>query len=311
MFSKEIILFINFSLLTCLFLIFLTIFAEDKLHLSNKEQALLHSVCIIFAEDKTRKIAMNEKLKQLLCECDMLRKRLSELRPLPVEALQKIEDAFAIEYTYESNRIEGNTLTLQETDLVVNEGVTIAGKSMREHLEAINHAEAISYIKDFAKDDIEISESTIKDIHAIILHSIDRSNAGRYRNVPVMISGSRHVPPQPYMIEPQMEQFMARFAEMEKQKAHPVIIAAYLHDELVRIHPFIDGNGRTSRLLMNLYLLRSGYTLITLKGSNEEKINYYKALEASHTENNPTDFQHLVVSAEIASLQRYLSILGG
>ncbi len=254
---------------------------------------------------------MNEKLKQLLCECDMLRKRLSELRPLPVEALQKIEDAFAIEYTYESNRIEGNTLTLQETDLVVNEGVTIAGKSMREHLEAINHAEAISYIKDFAKDDIEISESTIKDIHAIILHSIDRSNAGRYRNVPVMISGSRHVPPQPYMIEPQMEQFMTRFAEMERQKTHPVIIAAFLHDELVRIHPFIDGNGRTSRLLMNLYLLRSGYTLITLKGSNEEKINYYKALETSHTENNPTDFQHLVVSAEIASLQRYLSILGG
>ena len=96
---------------------------------------------------------------------------------------------------------------------------------------------------------------------------------------------------------------------MEEEKVHPVLIAAYLHDELVRIHPFIDGNGRTSRLLMNLYLLRNGYTLITLKGSNEDKINYYKALETSHTDNNPEAFQKLVVEAEIASLQRYLSIM--
>ena len=97
---------------------------------------------------------MSEEIKALLQECDTLNVRLSELRPLPVEALKKIEEAFAIEYTYESNRIEGNTLTLQETELVVNEGVTIAGKSMREHLEAINHAEAIDYIKDFAKDQL-------------------------------------------------------------------------------------------------------------------------------------------------------------
>ena len=131
-------------------------------------------------------------LHELLAECDALRARLGSLRPLPVEALKKIEDALNIEYTYESNRIEGNTLTLQETALVVNEGVTIAGKSMREHLEAINHAEAIDYIKDFARNDTEISERTIKEIHAIVLHGIDRENAGRYRTVPVMISGSTH-----------------------------------------------------------------------------------------------------------------------
>lgn len=113
-------------------------------------------------------------IHELLQECDALKARLSALRPLPVEALKKIEGAFAIEYTYESNRIEGNTLTLQETELVVNEGVTIAGKSMREHLEAINHAEAIDYIKDFARSSTEISERTIKEIHALILHGIDR-----------------------------------------------------------------------------------------------------------------------------------------
>lgn len=253
---------------------------------------------------------MNEELNKLLQECDTLKARLSGLRPLPAEALKKIEEAFAIEYTYESNRIEGNTLTLQETELVVNEGVTIAGKSMREHLEAINHAEAIDYIKDFAKNSIEISERTIKEIHALVLHGINRENAGRYRSVPVMISGSTHVPPQPYLLEKQMEDFIIKFREMEAEKVHPVLIAAFLHDELVRIHPFIDGNGRTSRLLMNLYLLRNGFTLVALKGNNEEKISYYKALEASHTENNPLDFQKVVAQAEITSLKRYLSVLG-
>ena len=246
----------------------------------------------------------------MLHDCDTLKARLSKQRPLPAEAMKKIEEAFAIEYTYESNRIEGNTLTLQETELVVNEGVTIAGKSMREHLEAINHTEAIDYIKDFAQSGIEISERTIKEIHALVLHGICRDNAGRYRSVPVMISGSMHVPPQPYLIEPQMEAFMVRFVEMEREKTHPVLIAAYLHDELVRIHPFIDGNGRTSRLLMNLYLLRNGFTLVALKGSNEEKIRYYKALEASHTGNNPLDFQMVVAQAEVVSLRRYLSVLG-
>ena len=253
---------------------------------------------------------MNNKLSAILQECDTLKARLSEMRPLPADALKKIEDALAIEYTYESNRIEGNTLTLQETELVVNEGVTISGKSMREHLEAINHAEAIDYIKDFAKSGIEISERTIKEIHALVLHGINRENAGRYRSVPVMISGSRHTPPQPYLIGKQMEDFILHFQELEAQKAHPVLIAAYLHDELVRIHPFIDGNGRTSRLLMNLYLLRNGYTIVNLKGSNEDKISYYKALEASHVDNDPKVFQKLVAEAEIASLERYLSILG-
>ncbi len=248
-------------------------------------------------------------MKELLGKADELKARLSALRPLPIEALKKIQDAFDIEYTYESNRIEGNTLTLQETALVVNEGVTISGKSMREHLEAINHAEAVDYIKEIARQEIAIGERTIKEIHALILHGINRENAGVYRNVPVMISGSMHIPPQPYLIDKLMEDFMLTYQKMETDKVHPILIAAYLHDELVRIHPFIDGNGRTSRLLMNLYLLRNGYTLVTLKGSNDEKIGYYTALEKSHTEHLPEDFLALVVKAEIASLQRYLSIM--
>ncbi len=250
---------------------------------------------------------MNPEISSLLHECDKLKAKLSTLRPLPVDALKKIEEAYNIDYTYESNRIEGNTLTLQETELVVNEGMTIAGKSMREHLEAINHAEAVDYIRDFAKSGIEISERTIKEIHALVLHGINRENAGRYRTVPVRISGSTHVPPQPYLLGKLMEDFILRFSEMEARGEHPVLIAAYLHETLVRIHPFIDGNGRTSRLLMNLYLLRHGYTIVNLKGDDDTRRAYYSALEASHTD--PTPFQKLIAEAEISSLKSHLAVL--
>lgn len=250
-----------------------------------------------------------EQLNTTLFEIGVLRAKLATLRPLPTEALKKIQSALEIEYIYESNRIEGNTLTLQETALVVNEGVTISGKSMREHLEAINHAQAIGFIKDIAKDNIEISERLIKEMHAIILHGIDRDNAGKYRNVPVMISGSTHMPPQPYLIESQMEAFIIEYNKKVVDNVHPVVIAAYLHDELVKIHPFIDGNGRTSRLLMNLYLLSKGYVVVSLKGDNDSKRAYYMALEKSHTENDPIDFYKLVAENEKEALSRYLNIL--
>ncbi|MBF0648742.1 Fic family protein [Dysgonomonas sp. GY75] len=251
-----------------------------------------------------------EPLNRILSEIDKLKEELSKKRPLPKEALDKIQKALDIEYTYESNRIEGNTLTLQETALVVNEGITIGEKPLKEHLEAINHAEAISYVKDIAQDKFEIDGRLIKDIHSIILRGIDRDNAGKYRNVPVMISGSTHMPPQPYLIEPQTEAFIRTFHDMTKSKEHPVIIAAYLHDELVKIHPFIDGNGRTSRLLMNLYLLGKGYVIVNLKGDNRSKRRYYEALEKSHTQNDPLDFYTLVAENEKDALVRYLSLVG-
>ncbi len=247
----------------------------------------------------------------ILKKADELKARLSTLRPLPEEALAKIREAMDIEYTYESNRIEGNTLTLQETALVINEGVTIGGKSMREHLEAINHNEAIAFIKEIAQEKEAVSERTILQIHALILRSINRENAGRYRTVPILISGSRHTPPQPYLVEKLMEEFMHHYKELEAQGEHPIHIAAYLHDELVRIHPFIDGNGRTARLLMNLYLLGKGYVIISLKGDAESRIAYYKALEASHVENSPEAFKSLVAQAEVEALEKYLRIIEG
>ena len=248
-------------------------------------------------------------INTILTEVDALKAKLSTIRPLPNEAIKKIQDAIEIEYTYDSNRIEGNTLTLQETALVVNEGVTISGKSMREHLEAINHSEAIDFIKGIAGRSEPISERTIKDIHAIVLHGIDRENAGKYRTVPVMISGSRHIPPAPYKLDRLMEDFITEYRRKEEAREHPVLIAAYLHDELVRIHPFIDGNGCTSRLLMNLFLLRHGYTLVSLKSDNEAKVRYYESLEKSHTEGISNDFNLIVATAVRDSLKRYLEIV--
>ena len=254
---------------------------------------------------------MNTTLKELLLQIDSLKCRLQNIRPLPVEALHKIKASFEMEYTFESNRIEGNTLTLQETVLIVSEGITISGKSMNEHLEAINHAQAIEFIKDIARSDIEINERTIREIHAIILHGINKEQAGKYRNVPVMIVGSRHTPPQPYLIMPQMEQFIRDYKTMQNNNEHPVLIAAFLHDELVKIHPFIDGNGRTSRLLMNLYLISHGYTIATLKGDNETRQTYYTALEQSHRENNREIFYLLVANTVKQSMERYIGVVEG
>jgi Fic family protein len=254
---------------------------------------------------------MNTDLSNILKQVDILKARLQAVRPLDVEALQKIKAAFEIEYTYESNKIEGNTLTLQETALVINEGVAIGSKSVREHLEAINHAQAIEYIKEIANSDIEITERTIKEIHALVLHGINREQAGRYRSVPVMIAGSRHIPPQPYLIEPQMEKIIIDYKAMETGGIHPVLIAAYLHDELVKIHPFIDGNGRTSRLLMNLYLLSNGYVITSLKANNEAKQAYYTALEESHTGGNREAFNRIVANAVKNALENYLRIIEG
>lgn len=251
------------------------------------------------------------KTDNILKEIDGLKSELSELRPLPPAAMDKIRQAMEIEYTYDSNRIEGNTLTLQETALVVNDGVTISGKPLREHLEAINHIEAIEYIKEIASQSTLISENVIRHIHAIVLHNIDKDNAGKYRTVPVMISGSEYMPPQPYLINPQMEEFVRDFRDMEARNVHPVLIAAYLHDELVRIHPFIDGNGRTSRLLMNLYLLRAGFPVVSLKSDNDSRARYYKALEKSHMTGDRSDFNEFVAESAHNTLRRYLEIIRG
>jgi Fic family protein len=295
-----------FALVWLFFTVFLPPFTKENLYLRKQKK---NDMCLY--NYKQQYGGGGTELKNTLGQIDLLKARLLAARPLEAEALQKIKAALEMEYTYESNRIEGNTLTLQETALVVNEGVTIGCKSMREHLEAINHAQAVEFIKDVASRDSEITERTIKDIHALILYGINREQAGKYRSVPVMITGSSHAPPQPYLIVPQMERFILQYRQMETDGTHPVIIAAYLHYELVKIHPFIDGNGRTSRLLMNLYLLSKGYTITILKGDNEARQTYYTALEQSHTEGQHETFYVLIANAVKQSLERVLGMIEG
>lgn len=243
-------------------------------------------------------------LQTLLQELDVLKAELSKFR---LQDNVKIQEALAIEYTYESNRIEGNTLTLQETQLVIEKGLTIGGKALKEHLEAINHKEAIDFIGELVNKESVLDERTLKQIHSIILKSIDRENAGVYRKVPVLISGSTHTPPQPYLLQKLMEDYF-QFYEENRKSMHPVVLAAEMHERLVTIHPFIDGNGRTSRLVMNLILLQHGYPIANIRGDSESRLKYYSALEKSR-EDNKAAFIELVADAVKQMLLRLLALV--
>jgi len=248
---------------------------------------------------------MNE-LDDLLLRIDAMKTRLDTCRPLAGEQVQLALD---IEYTYESNRIEGNTLTLRETDLVINKGLTVAGKSMREHMEAINHYEAILYIRDLATRQIALDEREIRAIHALVLRGIDRDNAGKYRSLPVLISGSRHTPPQPWQVPKLMEEF-GLWLEVEAPALHSVLRAAEAHERLVTIHPFIDGNGHTARLVMNLILLADGYAIANIPGDTENRMGYYDALEKSNLEADKRDFLMLIARYVLQSGETLLQRLG-
>jgi Fic family protein len=180
---------------------------------------------------------------------------------------------------------------------------------MREHLEAINHQEAIVFMKDLASKNTPIRERDVLALHNLILRGIDPENAGRYRQVQVMITGSKHMPPPPYLVPVQMEDFFAWLSKSES-KLHPVVLAAEAHQRLVTIHPFIDGNGRTSRLLMNLILLRSGFVIANIKGDLSTRKKYYHALEQAQTENQKQEFITFILEQENHALLRYLEILG-
>ncbi len=244
-------------------------------------------------------------MDKILKEIDQLKAKLNELR---ANQSEKVIKALDIEYTYESNKIEGNTLTLQETALVIEKGLTVGGKTLNEHLEAINHTYAIDFIKEIAQKKEPITERLIIEIHTLILKSIDNKNAGKYRNVPVMISGAKHVPPQPYEVPILMNELL-QWYETNKDKLHPIILAAEMHERLVTIHPFIDGNGRTSRLLMNLILLQNGYPIAILKGDADSKLKYYNTLEIAQTESNKNPFIILIIENLKETIKRIIKIV--
>lgn len=237
-------------------------------------------------------------------EVDKLKRKLDSKRPIPKETLRSLEDSINLEWTYNSNGIEGNTLTLRETQVVL-EGITVGGKSIKEHLEAINHEKAILYLNDLVKEDNPITEWNIKGIHQLVLKDIDDENAGRYRRENVTIKGATHIPPDYLKVPELMEKLVLNYENWND--FHPIIQAALLHGELVKIHPFIDGNGRTSRLLMNLDLMNHGYNPVIIK--KEDRLEYYEALDKAHTTSDYTDFIKLITKLEIEMLKKYLTLL--
>jgi Fic family protein len=257
---------------------------------------------------KNKVSIIDKSIQDLIDEIDALKLKWDICRPIDGIALEKMHEYYSVKYTYDSNRIEGNTLTMQETFLVVKEGLTISGKTMTEHLEAVNHFEAIDFIVDLVKEDEFLTERVLKQIHYLILKSIDKANAGVYRKLPVFISGSSHIPPQPYLVAKQMEEVF-EFYESNKNKVHPVILAADMHEKIVTVHPFIDGNGRTSRLIMNLVLLINGFPIAIIKSDNDSRQAYYDSLESVRVKNSPNDFYKLVLDAAIESIKIHISVV--
>ena len=197
-----------------------------------------------------------------LDQIDKLNKETQSFRPISKDAFKQIKEYFRIGLTYSSNAIEGNTLTETETKIVLEDGLTIAGKPLKDHYEASGHSEAFDFVYDLAKKKV-ITEKDILGIHRLFYYRIDEDHAGKYRKVPVTISGTEYLPPAPGKVPAMMKKFVAKIPAMRK-KLHPVVFAAKLHEELVNIHPFVDGNGRTARLLMNLALIQDGYSITVI-----------------------------------------------
>ena len=234
------------------------------------------------------------------------KQKLDTFRPLPPELVKNLDEWFRVELTYTSNAIEGNTLTRAETALVVEKGLTVQGKSLTEHLEATNHAEALDYVKSLiGKKRQNITENDILDIHRLILNKIEADNAGRYRTQHARLTESDVILPNPVKVPEFMEEFV-KWLEGENSD-HIVKIVADAHYKLVSIHPFSDGNGRTSRLLMNLILMQEGYPPAIIR--KEDRLAYINSLEKAQKGGDLDDFYNLIYGAVDRSLNIYLEAL--
>ena len=241
-------------------------------------------------------------MKDILKRLEEKKLKLDSYRPLPPALVKKLDEWFSIELTYNSNAIEGNTLTKRETALVVEKGLTIGGKTVREHIEAINHAIALNFIQDFAtKSKKQITFNDILDIHRIILKGIDDDNAGRLRKIPVYIAGSDIELPSPLQLPDLVNDFIEW---LHITQDHPLIIAAQTHYKIVTIHPFVDGNGRTARLIMNLLLLQTGYPPAIIELTKRKK--YIDAIEMAQQTDDLSDFYIFIFESVEQSLDKYI-----
>lgn len=240
----------------------------------------------------------------VLAEIEHKRDRLNAMRPLTPGEVKRLQEEFMVEFTYNSNAIEGNTLTLKETAMVL-EGMTIDQKPLKDHLEAVGHRDAFLYIQDIAKQELPLSEFVIKNIHSLVLMN-QPEDKGIYRKIPVRIMGAYTEPVQPYLIEPKMAELLAANEERKTTMGAIERIARF-HLEFEGIHPFIDGNGRTGRLIMNLDLIRNGYPAINVKFADRKK--YYDAFDAYYLDGNADAMTDLIAGYVNERLEDYLMVL--
>lgn len=288
--------------------------ASEKWGISDRRIRVLCSegkISGAYREGRRWKIPMDAKKpadgrykskESLLSQIDRKKVELDSRRPLTAGEVARLNEEFIVEYTYNSNAIEGNTLTLRETDLVLR-GLTIDSKPLKDHMEAVGHKEAFDFVSELVKDNVPISEGIIKQIHYLVLAD-KREDRGVYRRVPVRIMGAQHEPVQPYLIEPKMEQLLYDFAASTE---HIVTKLARFHIEFEGIHPFIDGNGRTGRLLVNLELMKSGFPPIDIKFT--DRIAYYNAFDEYYVKHNLSLMENLFAGYINARLDMYLDML--
>lgn len=245
-----------------------------------------------------------EKLQQL----DKLKGWLDSFRPFPPAVVRELKRFYDVKFTYHSNAIEGNTLTQSETEIVLEKGITIGGKTLIEHLEAIGHKEAIDYIEELTQQDAPVSEREIRDLHSLIMRGIDRAEAGRYRRLDVKAAGTEYAYPPHYQLQELMGSFVEWLNSEVAQGLHPIVYAAQAHYRFVSIHPFRDGNGRVGRLLMNLILLRRGYPIAVI--TNERRKEYIDVLIfAQQHQDDISGLVSMVADASRESIIEYLRVL--
>lgn len=248
-----------------------------------------------------RGMEIPEEFAARFAQTDAMKAELDKRRPLTQGELQRLREEFMVEFTYNSNAIEGNTLTLKETAMVL-EGVTIDRKPLKDHLEAVGHRDAFLYVQQLITDKVPFTERVIKIIHSLVL--MDRpEDKGVYRRIPVRIMGAFHEPPQPYLVAPQMEQLIAEF---EKTKRHPIESAALFHLKFEGIHPFIDGNGRTGRLILNFMLMQCGYPPVNVKFADRKR--YYDCFDSYYRDGNASPMVGMVAEYVEEVLRHYNSI---
>lgn len=241
-------------------------------------------------------------VESLLENIDRKKKELDSRRPLTPGEAERLTEEFVVEYTYNSNAIEGSTLTLRETDMALR-GLTIDKKPLKDHMEAVGHKEAFYFIRDLVKEQTPLSESVIKQIHSMVL--IDKKeDRGAYRRVPVKIMGSKHEPTRPYLIRQEMERLLKNYNDSSE---HIIPRLARFHIEFESIHPFIDGNGRTGRLLVNLELMKAGYPPIDIKFA--DRLAYYNAFDEYHVKHSLRAMERLFAKYVNERLDSYLAII--